>query len=244
MENMSTPVTFEKDPPRNLRPMQRGRGKLTDRQTQVLNLIREGIRTKGYAPTMRELGAAMGIRSTNGIADHLRFIERKGYIARDGYKSRAIRVLDPDGEAGVADALPPSGTAPPTRPTIPLYSGFAAIGVPKIGEPIRQISPPHGVRADLAMLVRSDALSNLGIADGTLLYVAKPTTPAPGAIVVVRTGDEMIVRVFQVEGTMIRLETRGADTASTPPLYLRTSDLHASLIGVVVAMWREIGETT
>lgn len=63
---------------------------LSDRQSCVLEVIRRSLETRGYPPTLREIGVAMGIRSTNGVNDHLRALERKGYIVRNEQKSRAM----------------------------------------------------------------------------------------------------------------------------------------------------------
>src|SRR5215218_7545550 len=57
----------------------------------VLDFIRQSIADRGYPPTLREIGARMGIRSTNGVNDHLRALERKGYLTREDMKSRALR---------------------------------------------------------------------------------------------------------------------------------------------------------
>src|SRR6266852_4196556 len=64
---------------------------LTERQQMVLDFIRQSIADRGYPPTLREIGARMGIRSTNGVNDHLRALERKGYLTREDMKSRALR---------------------------------------------------------------------------------------------------------------------------------------------------------
>src|SRR3954449_12491000 len=83
---------------------------LTDRQQQVLGYIRQSIHERGYPPTLREIGAFMGIRSTNGVNDHLRALERKGYLTREDMKSRALRpsmegvVPTPPGEAANGNA--------------------------------------------------------------------------------------------------------------------------------------------
>ena len=72
---------------------------LTDRQSAILEFIREHVRTKGFPPTMREIGEAFGIRSTNGVNDHLKALERKGCIKHDRQKSRTLSiVLQPEGE--------------------------------------------------------------------------------------------------------------------------------------------------
>src|SRR5687768_18622471 len=77
---------------------------LTDRQKEVLEFIQRSIDGRGYPPTLREIGEHMGIRSTNGVNDHLRALERKGYLRREDMKSRALRVV------GEQDNAPPPQT--------------------------------------------------------------------------------------------------------------------------------------
>src|SRR5437588_2782906 len=76
---------------------------LTARQQMVLDFIRQSIVDRGYPPTLREIGARMGIRSTNGVNDHLRALERKGYLTREDMKSRALR------PTGLGSATPANG---------------------------------------------------------------------------------------------------------------------------------------
>lgn len=66
---------------------------LTSRQAECLRVVTRSIAFRGYPPTLREIGDAMGIRSTNGINDHLKALERKGYLTREGLKSRTLVVL-------------------------------------------------------------------------------------------------------------------------------------------------------
>src|SRR6516164_4992865 len=67
------------------------RGVLTDRQREILEFISQSIRERGYPPTLREIGVHFGIRSTNGVNDHLRALEKKGHLQREDLKSRALR---------------------------------------------------------------------------------------------------------------------------------------------------------
>jgi repressor LexA len=78
---------------------------LTQRQQMVLDFIRQSIVDRGYPPTLREIGARMGIRSTNGVNDHLRALERKGYLTREDMKSRALRPLNPPKANGVSHEM-------------------------------------------------------------------------------------------------------------------------------------------
>src|SRR5687768_4789773 len=74
---------------------------LTKRQEQTLDFIRRSIEDRGYPPTLREIGESMGIRSTNGVNDHLRALERKGYLSREDMKSRALRLVSREPEVPV-----------------------------------------------------------------------------------------------------------------------------------------------
>ena len=78
---------------------------LTDRQAQVYEFIKRSIERRGYPPTLREIGEHMRIRSTNGVNDHLKALEKKGYLAREDLKSRALRPLDGAGTPAVSDSF-------------------------------------------------------------------------------------------------------------------------------------------
>lgn len=85
---------------------------LTDRQRDILGYIRQYITDNGYPPTVREIGGAFGIRSTNGVADHLKSLERKGYLSRGSLKSRALRPIqaeEPDPTFNDAPVVAASG---------------------------------------------------------------------------------------------------------------------------------------
>src|SRR5579864_5441857 len=91
---------------------------LTQRQQMVLDYIRQSITDRGYPPTLREIGARMGIRSTNGVNDHLRALERKGYLTREDMKSRALRpapFVDGEGRDGRNGAASTGSGASPAN---------------------------------------------------------------------------------------------------------------------------------
>src|SRR5271169_2749959 len=101
---------------------------LTERQQMVLDFIRESIIDRGYPPTLREIGARMGIRSTNGVNDHLRALERKGYLKREDMKSRALR------PTGVQLALPATfGNGEPSNNVHAHTSDEEIIEIPILG---------------------------------------------------------------------------------------------------------------
>ena len=81
---------------------------LTERQFKVLRFIENEILDQGYPPTIREIGQHLGIKSTNGVNDHLKALQRKGYIERSDHKSRTLKVIKPSqGEKAVADNVIP-----------------------------------------------------------------------------------------------------------------------------------------
>src|SRR5947209_8684251 len=73
---------------------------LTQRQREILDYLRKMLREKAYPPTVREIGLAIGLSSSSTVQNHLNTLERKGYIKRDAAKSRAIEIVERDGERG------------------------------------------------------------------------------------------------------------------------------------------------
>src|ERR1043166_5661190 len=81
----------------DIRTDDEGKEPLTDRQRAVLEFISQSIERRGYPPTLREIGEHMGIKSTNGVNDHLKALEKKGYLEREDLKSRALRPISLEG---------------------------------------------------------------------------------------------------------------------------------------------------
>jgi repressor LexA len=96
---------------------------LTPRQRQILTFITRRIEEQGYPPTIREIGEEMGIRSTNGVNDHLKALERKGYLRREGLKSRALRPVELDEGAASSDPA----VAPPFASSAAASSAAASV---------------------------------------------------------------------------------------------------------------------
>lgn len=113
----------------------------TARQALVLNFVKGYLATRGFPPTIREIAEAIGIRSTNGVVDHLKALERKGFIERQDLASRGIRVLDLEG--------PPAPVARPAPPPPPPRPRFVAVDRVALGTPLGRLEelhewlPPH-----------------------------------------------------------------------------------------------------
>lgn len=217
---------------------------LTDRQQQVLKYIKDSITERGYPPTLREIGAHMGIKSTNGVNDHLRALERKGYLTREDMKSRALRPINVpiQGEA-TNDALPDTRSADDSMIEIPVLGRIAA------GAPIlAQENVESTVRVDRDMLrggsevfalrVQGDSMIEAGILSGDTIFVRKQSTANRGEIVCALIGDEATVKHYFPERDYIRFQPANGAMA---PILVRASDFKPTmLLGVVVGVFRKL----
>lgn len=223
---------------------------LTDRQQQVLHYIRQSIHERGYPPTLREIGAHMGIRSTNGVNDHLRALERKGYLTREDMKSRALRPRDlDDGEAsnharpGAVVNAPPANDDGAEIVEIPVVGRIAA-GLPLLAE--EQVldtvridrSMLRGGREVFGLRVTGDSMIEAGIFAGDYIFVRKQLTAQRGEIVVALIGDEATVKYYYPEKDYVRFQPANSKMA---PILVRAADFRpAMLLGVVVGVFRRL----
>jgi repressor LexA len=212
------------------------RGVLTDRQREILDFITQSIRERGYPPTLREIGLHFGIKSTNGVNDHLRALEKKGYLQREDLKSRALR---PMGMRGPVRA--------PTRDDemvdIPLV-GRVAAGVPLLA--VENVEDTVRVdrffigqtREVFALRVKGDSMIEDGIFDGDYIFVRKQLQASRGDIVVAMINDEATVKRYYPEGDNIRFQPANA---AMEPIIVRKRDWKSvNLIGLVVGVYRKM----
>jgi repressor LexA len=214
---------------------------LTERQQQVLEYIRSSIAHRGYPPTLREIGAHMGIRSTNGVNDHLRALERKGYLRREDMKSRALRPCD-------VDTLPESRPANANDDIESLVEiqvlGRVAAGLPLLAEEnvldtVRiDRALVRGGREVFGLKVSGDSMIDAGIMNGDYIFVKKQLTAQRGDIVVALIGDEATVKYYYPEKDYIRFQPANTQMA---PILVRASDFKPTmLLGVVVGVYRKL----
>lgn len=221
---------------------------LTERQQQVLHYIRQSITERGYPPTLREIGAYMGIRSTNGVNDHLRALERKGYLTREDMKSRALRPRDLETAGGGAAADVPGGTSSPANDAsemveIPILGRIAA-GAPlhadeHVLDTVRiDRGLVRGGREVFGLRVTGDSMIEAGILAGDYLFVRKQPTAQRGDIVVALIGDEATVKHYYPEKDYIRFQPANSSMA---PILVRASDFRPTmLLGVVIGVYRKL----
>lgn len=208
---------------------------LTKRQEQTLDFIRESIRGRGYPPTLREIGEHMGIRSTNGVNDHLRALERKGYLRREDMKSRALRLVDEAEESTDGS----NGEAIPIQ-----VMGRVAAGLPILADE-NVVDTVHvdrmmvkGGKDVFGLRVHGDSMIDAGILNGDYIFVRKQSTAERGDIVVALIGDEATVKYFHPEKDYVRFQPANDAMA---PILVRASDFRSTmLLGKVVGVYRKL----
>ena len=177
---------------------------LTERQGQILRLIRELTEVSGFPPTRAEIARSMGFRSVNAAEQHLRALERKGVIEIMSGASRGIRVLDsrPSARLGRLMELP--------------VIGRVAAGSPMLAEAHLQgryqLDPNlFTPRADYLLKVRGMSMRDAGILDGDLLAVHRTHEARSGQIVVARLADEVTVKRYKRRGNSVQLRPETPD---------------------------------
>jgi repressor LexA len=237
---------------------------LTQRQQMVLDFIRQSIADRGYPPTLREIGARMGIRSTNGVNDHLRALERKGYLTREDMKSRALRPIGSYGEHRNGDAHGRAGEqvqlalgsvnggAAGSSPSQPQWDdlidvqvlGRVAAGLPLFAEEhvIDTVRIDRGLlrggREVFGLRVQGDSMIEAGILSGDYIFVRKQLTAQRGDIVVALIGDEATVKYYFPEKDYVRFQPANKTMA---PILVRAADFRPTmLLGVVVGVFRRL----
>lgn len=224
---------------------------LTDRQLEVLRFIARQIEECGYPPTIREIGEALDIRSTNGVNDHLKALERKGFLTRDPVKSRALIPTSAAREALGEASRPasnvikfPGGPRPGSRLVeIPIIGRVAA------GQPLlAQERVEDTVQVDSFLLgtnkkvyglkVQGESMIGDGILPGDYIFVKKQLNASDGEIVVAMIDDEATVKRVYFEGKRVRFQPSNPRMA---PIYVAEEDFRSTMIiGVVVGVYRKI----
>jgi len=200
--------------------------KLTKRQREIFDFIKRHTHEKGYPPTVRDIGKAIGLTSSSTVHAHLSNLERAGVLRRDPTKPRAMEVL-----VDKAKRIAPAG--------LPLV-GRVAAGTPILAEEniedYLEVSPlAGGDKGDFLLEVRGDSMKNAGILDGDTVVVRKQKTADNGEIVVAMVGDdpEATVKRYFRERSTIRLQP---ENESFEPI--RSPDV--SILGRVIGVFRRV----
>jgi repressor LexA len=227
---------------------------LTERQQRVLQFIESQIKKHGYPPTIREIGRHLGIKSTNGVNDHLNALQRKGFIKRQDHKSRTLSVVHSTSSAPAAPS-PPRGALKVVETDddmieVPLL-GRVAAGAPILAEENREdtvkvssffLGPASGkagaARQVFALRVVGESMIDDGIFDGDFLFVKKQPTARSGEIVVAMIEGEATVKRFFPEGDRIRFQPANA---RMEPIFVNKREFRQTdILGVVVGVYRKM----
>ena len=189
--------------------------KLKERERKILNYMKEEIRTKGYPPTVREICAAVGIKSTSTAHKDIESLVRQGYLVKDPSKPRALMVVDPHADRKKA-AVPAGDVSSLDRADvveIPVV-GRVAAGTPILAEENIEDTFPIPARyaaggTSYMLKVRGESMIEAGIMDGDLILVQQQENAQNGEIVVAMIDgfeSEATVKTFYNEGDHIRLQ--------------------------------------
>jgi repressor LexA len=201
---------------------------LTVRQRQILDFIRSEIHRRGFPPSVREIGEAVGLSSSSTVHSHLTALEDKGFLRRDPSKPRALEVLD---YRDTDRAIDYDGVR-----AVPLL-GQVAAGAPLLAaeniEATMSLPIEMADESTFILRVRGDSMIEAGILDGDFVVVRQQNTASDGDIVVALIGDDATVKRFFKEADRVRLQP---ENSALEPIYVRD----VTILGKVVALFRRI----
>lgn len=197
-------------------------GKISDKQREILEYIKQEILNRGYPPAVREICEAVDLKSTSSVHSHLETLEKNGYIRRDPTKPRAIEIIDDNFNLTRREVV-----------NVPLVGRVAA------GEPILAVENVENYfpipiefmpNAESFMLkVKGDSMINAGILDGDSVLVEKRSDAHNGEIVVALVDDSATVKTFYKENGYIRLQPEN-DTMD--PIIVDNCEILGKVFGV------------
>lgn len=197
-------------------------GKISDKQREILDVIKNDILNKGYPPTVRELCEAVNLKSTSSIHSHLDALEKNGYIRRDPSKPRTIEIID--------DSFNLVRTEVVNVPVVGrVAAGQPILAVQNIDEYF-PIPAEHMPNAQSFMLrVKGESMINVGILDGDTIIVQQQSTARNGDIVVALVDDSATVKTYYKESDHIRLQP---ENDSMDPIIVPDCQILGKVFGV------------
>jgi repressor LexA len=207
---------------------------LTDRQRRVIEVIRDSVQRRGYPPSMREIGQAVGLSSTSSVAHQLMALERKGFLRRDPHRPRAYEVRGSD----TPSAQTATDTAgKPSASYVPLVGRIAAGGPILAEESVEDVFPlPRQLVGDgelFVLKVVGDSMVDAAICDGDWVTVRRQPVAENGDIVAAMLDGEATVKRFKREDGHVWLLPHNANYQPIP------GD-DATILGKVVAVLRRV----
>jgi repressor LexA len=194
---------------------------LTERQREIYDFIKEKIESRGYGPTVREIGGAFDIKSPNGVMCHLKALEKKGLIIREGFSARAIQLVD----------YRPHSVAMPLLGAVAAGSPTQAVAQ----EERLELSDLFGDPNFYALKVRGQSMIDSHIDDGDYVVIRKQDTAQNGDRVVAMIDDEVTLKRYFKEKNRIRLEA--ANKSMGPIIVNEDEDIR--ILGILAGVIRK-----
>jgi repressor LexA len=198
-------------------------GRITKKQTEILEYIKSQILNKGYPPSVRDICTAVNLKSTSSVHAHLETLEKNGYIRRDPTKPRAIEIIDDNFNLTRREVV-----------NVPIVGQVAA------GEPLLAVENITGYfpipaefipKEEVFMLkVKGESMVNSGIYDGDQIIVKRQDTASNGEIIVALVDDSATVKRFYKENGHIRLQP---ENDFMEPIIVDSCDIIGKVVGLL-----------
>ncbi len=217
---------------------------LTPRQRRVLEVIRDSVERRGYPPSMREIGEAVGLTSTSSVAHQLASLQRKGLLRRDPNRPRAVEVRPPghalsrpEGDAGGGEDEEARRAAAPTPTYVPVVGRIAAGGPVLAEQAVEDVFPlPRQLVGEgplFLLKVAGDSMVDAAIADGDWVVVRQQPNAESGDIVAAMIDGEATVKTFKRRDGHVWLMPHN-------PAYAPIAGDEATILGRVTAVLRRL----
>ncbi len=208
---------------------------LSDKQLAILDVIQKSVTSRGYPPSMREIGEAVGLTSPSSVAHQLAALEKKGYIRRDPRLPRAMEVVMPGEDA--VDDITGIGDAMPEASYVPVIGRIAAGGPILAEQAVEEVFPlPKSLVGEgplFLLKVVGESMIEAAICDGDWVVVRSQQDADNGDIVAAMLDDEATVKTFQRKNGHVKLLPANKD-------FSPIDGDHARIVGKVVAVLRRL----
>lgn len=197
-------------------------GKITKKQTEILEYIKSQILNKGYPPSVRDICEAVDLKSTSSVHSHLETLEKNGYIRRDPTKPRAIEIIDDNFNLVRREVVnvPIVGQVAAGQPILAVENVESYFPIPMEFMPNEQC---------FMLKVHGDSMINAGIFDGDTILVEQRQTARNGEMVVALVDDSATVKTFYQEADHIRLQP---ENDSMDPIIVPDCQILGKVFGV------------
>ena len=215
-------------------------GDITDRQRRILEAIRDSVTTRGYPPSMREIGEVVGLTSSSSVKHQLTALQAKGFLRQDPNRPRALEVVMPDDDADVVSLAPASHSTMVDDDRVvqvPLVGRIAAGGPIMADQQVEDVfALPRQLTGDgelFLLKVSGDSMIDAAICDGDWVVVRRQNDSENGDIVAALLDDEATVKTLRRRDGQVWLMPHN-------PAYTPIDGTHAQIMGKVVSVMRRL----